>query len=216
MEKLGTMADGGFSVEDLHRAARVFEEQGASAVVHDLTALLPETTEQRPEAAVLVVRGWLQNADSLLDEQRQLTPDKKVYMRGAVKNRIARHNLCFDDEGSEANYEEKRGTVVAFSDVPLLAELREKLPAVLGEAAKSLKCEGNYYYDTSKCYIGWHGDAERRKVIGVRLGPYLAETGEPTEETFPLHYRWYLMGCKLSEVFTIKLGHAAGTKLPKD
>lgn len=241
MEKLGTMADGGFSVDDLRGAAHVFEEQGATVELHNLTTLLPEYVDQRPDAAVLVVRGWLSNADKLLQEQRELTPDTKVYMRGAVKNRIARHNLCFDEESSEANYEEKRGTVVAFRDVSLLEELREKLPTVIGDAAKSLKCEGNYYYDKNKCYIGWHGDAERRKVVGIRLGPYLAETGEVTGETFPLHYRWYLNSEKISDTFTIELGHgdlyimseyavgtnwklrktptlrhAAGTKLPKE
>ena len=40
--------------------------------------------------------------------------------------------------------------------------------------------EGNYYYDNSKTYIGLHGDSERIKVIGVRLG-----------YSIPLYYRWY-------------------------
>jgi hypothetical protein len=36
------------------------------------------------------------------------------------------------------------------------------------------------YYDVSKCGIGFHGDAERRKVIAIRLG-----------ESMPLHYQWF-------------------------
>jgi hypothetical protein len=36
------------------------------------------------------------------------------------------------------------------------------------------------YYDVSKCGIGFHGDAERIKVIAIRLG-----------ESMPLHYQWF-------------------------
>ena len=41
--------------------------------------------------------------------------------------------------------------------------------------------EGNYYYDIKKCGIGFHGDAERRKVVGIRLG-----------DSIPLHFQWFL------------------------
>jgi hypothetical protein len=58
-----------------------------------------------------------------------------------------------------------------------LQYIREFLPVILGEKAEEMKCEGNYYYDTSKCGVGFHGDAERKRVVGMRLG-----------ESFPLHY----------------------------
>ena len=35
---------------------------------------------------------------------------------------------------------------------------------------ENLECEGNRYNDINKNGIGWHGDAERKKVIGLRLG----------------------------------------------
>lgn len=50
----------------------------------------------------------------------------------------------------------------------------------IGEKAEDLTIEGNLYYDITKCGIGFHGDSERMKVIGVRLG-----------EKMPLHYQWF-------------------------
>ena len=92
-------------------------------------------------------------------------------------NKHARYNLCFAQQGQTANFASGLGTVIAYSDVPLLSVIRDTLPSIVGEKAKELACEGNYYYDASKCGIGFHGDAERRKVIGLRLGA-----------SIPLHY----------------------------
>ena len=43
-----------------------------------------------------------------------------------------------------------------------------------------MQAEANYYFDTRKTGIGFHGDSERKKVIALRLG-----------ETIPLHYQWF-------------------------
>ena len=43
-----------------------------------------------------------------------------------------------------------------------------------------LNGEANYYYDISRCGIGFHGDGERRKVFAVRMG-----------ETMPLYFKWH-------------------------
>ena len=101
-----------------------------------------------------------------------LQPDRKFFdrRRKRVLNKHARFNLCFGDESQVADFEKAKGTVVAWKDVPQLSALRAKLPELLGDKAKDLACEGNYYYDTSKTGIGFHGDGERRKVVGVRLG----------------------------------------------
>ena len=50
----------------------------------------------------------------------------------------------------------------------------------MGDAASQLKAEGNYYVDSKKMGVGFHGDEERRKVIGVRLG-----------NSTPLQYQWF-------------------------
>jgi hypothetical protein len=65
----------------------------------------------------------------------------------------------------------------------LLKKVRETLPEIIGEKANNLVAEGNYYYDISKCGIGFHGDAIR------------------TGATLPLHFQ-----------YTYTLRHAAGEK----
>jgi hypothetical protein len=59
--------------------------------------------------------------------------------------------------------------------------IKENLHKFFGEKAAEMVAEGNYYYDINKCGIGYHGDGERCRVIGVRLGAMI-----------PLHYNWFL------------------------
>lgn len=209
MQKIGTMSERGFSPSLLRKIA---DDYGG--ILHDLRDLLPpEARETAPEACVVVLPGWLSTIDEeddVLREQLALTPDSKCLSRGRVVNKHARHNLCFSDEGQEPSYEEGKGTVIAYADVPLLSILREGVEAMVSEGTPiSLNCEGNYYYDTSKCYIGWHGDAERRRVVGLRLGPYTIRKGVPViePESFPLRFRWHHRTHVVGETLTIELKH---------
>jgi hypothetical protein len=209
MQKIGSMAERGITVDELIDIYVALQADGSTKEVelHELTYLGKDGEksdgEGREEAVVLVVRGFF-DPGRLLDEQLPLNPDKQCLMRGEVKNRQARWNLCFSDTAQEAKVEEGLGTIIPFSQLPCLAAVRENL-GELSEKLKNLKCEGNYYYDTSKCYIGWHGDAERRVVAGLRLGPYI--DGQPTKDSFPLHFRWYQNSEKISDVYTIELRH---------
>ena len=63
-----------------------------------------------------------------------------------------------------------KGTIISFDKVKLTNKIRESLADFIGSKARDLQCEGNYYFNKSKCGIGFHGDAERLKVIGVRIG----------------------------------------------
>lgn len=101
-------------------------------------------------------------------------------MYGRIVNKKARYNLCYGDECQEPDYQHAKGRVVAYEDVPLLKKMRERLCEVVGQKANNLVAEGNYYYDLSQCGIGFHGDAERKKVIAVRLGA-----------DCPLDYHWF-------------------------
>ena len=100
---------------------------------------------------------------------------------GRWVNKHARHNLCFADEEQDADFETGKGTVVSFKDMPLLEKVRKQLPEIIGEKARNLVAEGNQYYDSNFCGIGFHGDGERNLVIAIRLGA-----------SMPLHYQWYL------------------------
>jgi len=115
-------------------------------------------------------------ADNILNELLSKTWDSKAIFRGQVKNKNARHNLCFADRSQKPKYEEGKGTIVNFKNLPHLSKAREKLNDLL-PSPFTLYAEGNLYYDISKTYIGLHGDTERNVVIGLRLG-----------DQIPLHY----------------------------
>ena len=155
-------------------------------------------TSSVDDAYFLILRNGLKhifNIDhtEMYKEQLTLTPDKKAFMYGRVVNKKARYNLCYGDAYREADYSNKKGTIIAFDDIPITKDVRENL-SLFGREFEDLYAEGNFYYDIKKCYIGYHGDTERSKVIGVRLG-----------ETFPLHFKWYCSGKETPYEITIPL-----------
>jgi hypothetical protein len=113
----------------------------------------------------------------LVTELTGLNWDSKAFMYGRVVNKKARHNLCFADFSQDADFENKKGTIIDFAKLKYLSEVRNNLQEILSD---KLFAEGNLYYDINKCYIGYHGDTERSKVVALRLG-----------EDFPLYFQWY-------------------------
>jgi hypothetical protein len=171
---------GGYSPEELRAIQVTCEEAGDHCEYYDLS----EGSEE--EAGVLVLEngvdllmGRAAHA-ALLAEQVELPWDEHALMYERVVKKHARRNLCYDTTAQEPDYKKGRGRIVAFDTLPLTNELMTKLPDWFGEKARDLKLEGNYYYDNSKCGIGFHGDSERRKVIAVRLG-----------DDMPIWYQWY-------------------------
>ena len=157
------------------------------------------------EACVLVIRNFVgemlgdDTLPGLAAEMDGLTWDTKALMRGRVVNKIARHNVCFDDDEQEPDYEGGKGRIVAFRDVPTLAMIRFLLPEWFGRKAADLKAEGNLYYDAEKCHIGFHGDAERKRVIALRVG-----------DGMTLRYQWYCKSEAVGPRFDIELGSSDG------
>jgi hypothetical protein len=117
-------------------------------------------------------------------------------MYGRVVTKHARHNLCFAVEPQEPDYAAGKGRVVAFAQTPLLSQARANLSEILGSKAKDLAAEGNYYYDLQNCGIGFHGDSERKIVVGIRVGASL-----------PLHFLWFLNGSPVSSSIPFDIGH---------
>lgn len=115
-----------------------------------------------------------------VNEQTHINPDTQALMYGKVVNKNARYNVCFDVNSQTADIANGKGTVVAYRDVPALAALRDRFSKYFGEKAADLIGEGNYYYDVTKCGIGFHGDSERKKVIALRIG-----------HTMNLQYQWF-------------------------
>ena len=98
-----------------------------------------------------------------------------------VLNKNARANVCFGDTDREPDYENKKGRIVGYGGVECLSKIKNGMAEVLGEKCSNLICEGNRYFDLKKCGIGWHGDAERRKVVAFRVG-----------ETMDLRFNWFI------------------------
>lgn len=199
MQMIGSLADSGFSIKELESAKSKFEDEGFACELVNLNELLSNNTvKNAEEAAILIVRNFLgtSTANKMLYENMRYDWDRRALMKGKVVNKKARWNVCIADEAQEPAYEDGKGRVVKFDDLPVTKNIREILPNYLGEKANNLNAEGNYYYDTKECYIGFHGDGERKKVVAIRLG-----------ESFPITYRWYQNTEPISEQFTTTLNH---------
>lgn len=199
MQKLGKMADNGFTLKDLERAGKYFSKRGCESIIIHLNEFLPDKAKNKEEqeflnqaneddefqAYVLIVRGGLKD----ITDSKELTTEMLIYdwdtklyneRKKQVQQKNARHNLNFDEDNQNPDFSQGKGTTVAWKDVPILKQVKDKLVDVFGKNAEDLKCEGNKYYLPKGTGIGYHGDTERRKVIGVRLG-----------KAMNLHFMWY-------------------------
>lgn len=205
MQKIGKMDDEGFTVDDLIDAKEQFEGEGCECVMVDLTLSHPDPQSVHP-AAILIVRNGASlfaSPDDMYKEQASLTWDKKYKdrRRNKVLNKHARYNLCYADFDQSPSYEDGKGRIVSFKKLPILSEVRKYTQGYLGkktygENGEGLYAEGNYYYNPKKCGIGWHGDAERKIVIAVRLGA-----------SMPLEYQWYEKSKPVGDRVHIDLHH---------
>ena len=125
--------------------------------------------------------------------------------RKRVLNKHARTNVCFlNGIANEPNYEEKRGRIVDINTLPTFNRIKNTMESqfssIIGnEKINNLICEGNNYYNNKKCGIGFHGDAERRRVIALRIG-----------EPMDMVWQWFqnstpIGGCEEGERFEFKL-----------
>jgi hypothetical protein len=197
MQKIGDLASHGFTLEQLTTAKDKLTQDGFQTELHELAC--PEVPSPT-DAHILIVRNYL-TLDKQQDTHQQLQAlqwDTKAKMYGRVVNKHARWNLCFASFSQEPDYEQGCGRVVPWTSVPLLEQLKGSLGKYLTDrstVATSLVAEGNYYHDAKKCGIGYHGDAERRRVIGIRFGTVPMD----------LHYQWYLQSKPLGPNFKFTL-----------
>jgi hypothetical protein len=209
MERIGQRAKEGFQHADLLQAITWFETHGVTCRLIDLCAALP-VTGPRPPAWALVAYGGIRafgvHPDEMLAEHGTLPLDKKQVFRhgnvAEVKNKRARHNLCYAAFTQKPDIPNLKGTVVNFTDVPLLNSVRGQLPAALGHRAVGLNCELNVYYDTRKTGIRMHGDSERKKVVAVRLAT-----------SIPLDFHWFQGEEPIGRRVKIALNHGDRKRL---
>lgn len=199
MKKLGKLAESGFTLDDLKIAGIWFHSHGIQTNIYDLSSLLRSDGHDPSDAYLLIAKNGLSvicSPDNFHLEQFNLEKDKKALMRGRVVNKFARYNLCFDDIAINPNYQLGQGTVVSFENVPYLNLVRKTLSSIIGEKASNLKAEGNYYYDINKCGIGYHGDSERKLVIGIRTGADMC-----------LCFRWFKSHQQFGDTMKFNLQH---------
>ena len=209
MQKIGIEIENGFNKAELDEAKTKFEEFGCDCVLYDLVDMSNvENAELILEKAyVLHIKNGVNKILESIGkthheafiEQKDIVYNKKFWdrRRKKVLNKNARYNSLFAQEQQDADYENGKGTIIAFDDVPLLNKVRLDMSNFLGEKANDLIAEGNYYYDIKKCGIGYHGDTERKIVIAYRLG-----------ERMPLVYQWYWKHKRIGDkmTFDIKSG----------
>jgi len=200
MQIIGTMATQGFTGQDLLAAQQWFQARHYPCQIYDISTLLPESYRTQAEPAYLLVAEQglrtIMDPDLLYREQQTLEKDTKAFMYGRVVSKKARYNLCFADDYQAPQYEQGCGTIIPFNAVPYTNKLRQAWSEIIGPTAANLYGEGNYYYNPKECGIGYHGDAERRKVVAVRLGA-----------TLPLCYQWYYQGNPVGERGYLPINH---------
>lgn len=182
MQKIGAKLpkDKGITIAQLERLMTMIP----NCELHELNYI----SDHEP-ASLLIIRGGLNllgiNQELLWDEHMKLKKDTTYLTRNGIHNKTARWNLCFSDFHQEPDIAKGKGTVYDFNELPNTKILKERLNLLLGSDVMYAihTAEGNYYYDVNKCGITWHGDCERRKVIGVRVG-----------HPMDLCFRWYING----------------------
>ncbi len=196
MQKIGTQSEHGYTLENIMNVKNKLDENIMSELIC-LNDYLQD--DKKTESAyVLIIRNFIDKdfATNISNEHNKLVPDKKYCdtRRQKVLNKLARWNLCFDNFSQAPDYENKKGTIINYSDVQFTNKLKEIVFNLVDD--KSLKLEANYYYNLKTTGIGFHGDTERKKVVGVRLG-------KPNE----LVFRWFKNCVPIGTDFKTILNH---------
>lgn len=202
-EIIGIKSEVGYSLSDLKTIQSMCP--GAESIIYDLRDLYPEMKLHLEEAFILVIKNPCPYLTTpiyqrliLPEDQGGVNWDTKTLFRGTVKNKNARYNLLFTDLGDNykrlPDYELGKGTIYNYRMYPEIKSLFECMFSFPNGPPTVI--EANYYYDVNKTYIGYHGDTERSKVMGIRLG-----------SDFPLHFQWYHRFQKVGNKFSINLQH---------
>ncbi len=189
----------GFTLKDFKNIIKKCKQKDIKTELINLNKLIEgiHVTKDKKQlksepAYILILRNGLSKLmkpltkEGLFDELNSLQWDtKKWEVRfNKLQDKHARHNLCFDVKSQKADYTTKgikKGTIISYDDVPKTKKVLDTISELIGPKGKGLVVEGNKYYDLTKTGIGYHGDAERRKVVAWRLG-----------EKMSLHYQWFI------------------------
>ena len=200
MEMLGNLGKegSGFTTKDLLNIKSFVEELKIKCDYYDLSnneAVVVNKvkgkyvkTDKKKAAGVLILRNFLnkETVNKVYNDVTSVEWDTKYYdtRRGVVLNKLARQNIVFlKGKEQSPDYENKKGTIVDWTKLRnfnrVLEELFELINSVTDGKAEGLIAEGNRYIKSKVVKgkskkvnngIGWHGDAERRKVVCICIG----------------------------------------------
>jgi hypothetical protein len=185
-QQIGDDINSGLSYKQLEKIEKKLIKKNYKCKLINLNNLLiDEYKNNATQAGILIIKNFTQKNDELYKLLSDLNWDKKVV------NKHARYDVCFADFSQEPNYAQGKGRVYDFYNYKELVEIRKFIEKL---AKTKLYAEGNYYHDINSCYIGFHGDTERRFVFGLRIG-----------SDFPLYYRWFKNTIPITEPYKIDL-----------
>ena len=189
MEFIGKMRKKGegWNLERLQHAKGILEDKFKLDVeIYNLNEMLDEVDIEeklQPEQAYfMLVKNFLAPKvhDKYLTELESYEWDSKYWdtRRQKVLNKLARTNVCYGQTSRDADYENKKGTIIGYDKSPLVHKLKRVVESLMQD--KDLIVEGNKYTDVKKNGIGPHGDTERVVVACLRVG-----------EGMPMKYGWF-------------------------
>lgn len=190
MQKIGVERDG-LNKEDLKVIGAYFKEHGYEPTGIKLHNLTPG---KQKKAYVLIVRRGSRafglKKNELFEEMKSVNPDKKFLntRRKQVQNKNARWNFNVADFEQAPSYEEGKGTVVSFENLQSLKKIREGLNEIGIPKIQNLLAEANVYH-SEMSGIGFHGDSERKMVVGVNMGAKRVIEFQAFEHTLPVGKR---------------------------
>lgn len=150
-QMIGKLGLEGIKLDEIENTKNIFEKLGFKTEFLDLVkeGEVEDISPTPQPAGVLIIRegykAFLGDDFNISDLNKEILNDdwdKKCWMRGRVVNKKARWNLCYADEEQEPKYEEKKGRIIPFRDVPNLSKVKDKLGDFFGEKAKNLYAEG--------------------------------------------------------------------------
>lgn len=173
MATIGTKADVGLLEDELARLAHRMGYVQAEEEREENVVSLIEMACNGERANVLVWKGGVDvmlgagGANKLLQESLGKSFDTTYFdtRRRRVLNKHGRENNCYAEQAQPPNVEAGHGTVHAFADSPMMAQLRAALPKHLGPQTANLFAETNKYTDIAKkeVGIGFHGACQPRQ-----------------------------------------------------
>lgn len=189
MKKRGKISPIGYTSDDLDSIVKYYSNKKIERI--DLTTYLDKENYVGKKPELLIIRNAIENHSKIFAELNKLEWDAKYFdtRRQKVLNKHARTNLCFSDYSQKADYENKQGTIINYDQVPELNKAKNILMTAINES--ECECEGNNYKNINKNGIGWHGDAERKKVIALRLGA-----------SMPICFNWFKQSKPIGTKFT--------------